>query len=203
MTRRRRHREPLAPFRLPMRLGWVLTLVGGLLLFGALLQPAVQAKRETMDEISRLRAEIAAQSGAGPQWLEESARMRSAVGVPQFYQLPVTTAPEVEAHARATMMTTQMLDLVKTVGGEVVQVAVEMPQRLPHQVHVPGKIVFRGDFDSVRHLVKAVRGISPQLLWRRCKLVPLRPGDELDADPLPMNALTVELGWTAIFHRAD
>jgi hypothetical protein len=89
------------------------------------------------------------------------------------------------------------------VGGEVVQVAVEMPQRLPHQVHVPGKIVFRGDFDSVRHLVKAVRGISPQLLWRRCKLVPLRPGDELDADPLPMNALTVELGWTAIFHRAD
>jgi hypothetical protein len=123
--------------------------------------------------------------------------------VPQFYQLPPTTAPDVEAHARATMLTTQMLDLVKSVGGEVVQVGVEMPQRLPSQVRVPGRLVFRGDFDGVRHLVRAVRGISPQLVWQRCRLVPLRPADEVDGDPLPMNALNVELGWTAIFYRAD
>jgi hypothetical protein len=180
-----------------------LALIVALLAFFAVLQPAVEAHRETQDQIALLREQIAAQAGDGTQWLDEAAKVRGAVGVPQFYQLPVTTAPEVEAHARATMMTTQMLDLVKAVGGELVQVGVEMPQRLPTQVHVPGKLVFRGDFDSVRHLVRAVRGISPQLVWRRCRLVPLRPPDELDSQPLPMNALTVELGWTAVFYRAD
>lgn len=205
MTRRRRQRRrfPAAPRRLPVRLGWVLVAIVAVFVVGAMIQPAVEAHRETLDAIGRLRREIAAEAGTTPQWGAIAPRPGGPGHVPAFYRLPVTTAPEVEAHARATMLTTQMLDLVKAVGGEVVQVGVEMPQRLPSRVQVPGKLVFRSDFDGVRHLVRAVRGISPHLVWRRCRLSALRPMDEPDVDPLPMNTLTVELAWTAVFYRAD
>jgi hypothetical protein len=207
MTRRRRRETAPGPRRRRLRRDprglMLLALLAAFLAFGAILQPAVQAQWQAHRQIRDLRAQIAIQTASSPHWLEQAARVRGQVGVPEFYRLPAGNTPEVDAHARTTQLTTQMLELVKATGGAVIQVSVDVPQRLLTQVNVPGTLVFQGDFAGVRQVVAAIRTLSPHIVWRRCRLTPLETLDEVEGHPTLPNRLRVELGFVAGFERAE
>lgn len=180
-----------------------LAMAAGLLVALLVMQPALRAHRETSRELASLRDELAKRYSAGPDVLDQAAQARAQVGIPQFYRLPSAGSPEVQAHTRATVFVTQVLEIIRATGGTVLQVGLEAPQRLPARIRVPGGVVWRGDFKGVRQVVAAARSLSPKVGWRHCKLLPEDLVDEPESGAAPKNWLRVELGFVAEFDRTD